>query len=148
MDTLASKGVTLDDVVVDMHDVTTSSPYTASQVRASGSITSEQLAAQLGSDWSVRTDGDALVATWHGFITVDARLVPTVTDGKLALTLASVSALGVSIDGSQVPSAVTDRINALAASLTALPLGLTLDSVTVTGTGVDVVAKGTGVVLD
>ena len=57
------------------------------------------------------------------------------------------SALGVSIDGSQVPSAVTDRIDALASSLTALPLGLTLDSVKVTPSGVDVAAEGAHVVL-
>ena len=73
--------------------------------------------------------------------------MPAVSGGKLTLSLASVSALGVSIDGSQVPSAVTDRIDALASSLTALPLGLTLDSVKVTPSGVDVVAEGTHVVL-
>jgi hypothetical protein len=145
--TLPSTGATLDDVIVDLHDVTTSTPYTADRVQATASITSQQLATQLGSDWTVRTSGDAVVATWHGFITVDARLVPSVSAGKLTLTLASVSALGVSIDGSQVPSAVTDRIDALTSSLTALPLGLTLDSVKVTAAGVDVVAEGTHVVL-
>ena len=145
--TLPSQGVTLDDVIVDVHDVTTSTPYTAGRVQATASIPSEQLARQLGTDWTVRTDGDAIVATWHGFITVDARLTPSVSDGKLTLTLASVSALGVSIDGSQVPSVVNERINALAGSLTALPLGLSLDTVRVTSTGVDVVAEGRDVVL-
>ena len=74
--TLPSKGVTLDDVIVDVHDVTTSTPYTAGRVQATASIPTDQLASQLGTDWTVRTDGDALVATWHGFLTVDARLVP------------------------------------------------------------------------
>jgi hypothetical protein len=147
MRTLPTGGVRLDDVVVDVHDVTTSTPYTAARVRATASVSTAELSKQLGSDWTLRTDGDALVATWNGFLKVDARIVPSVADGKLTLRLASVTALGVSIDGSQVPSAVTERIDALASSLEALPLGLSLTSVQVTPAGIDVVADGSQVVL-
>ena len=145
--TLPSSGVRLDDVIVDVHDVTTSTPYTAARVQATATISTAELSKQLGSDWTLRTDGDALVATWNGFLKVDARIAPSVSDGKLTLRLASVSALGVSIDGSQVPAAVTDRINALASSVAALPLGLTLTSVQVTPAGIDLVADGSQVVL-
>ena len=56
--------------------------------------------------------------------------------------------LGVSVDGSVVPSAVTDRIAAVAASVGRLPFGLTPSSVTVTPDGVRLVASGSNVDLE
>jgi LmeA-like phospholipid-binding len=147
MATLPSDGVTLRDVVVDLEHVTTSQPRTARSVEAHASISAADLQAKLGGGWTLRPDGDALVASTGGLLSAQARIVPAVRDGKLALDLASVTILGVTVDGSQVPSAVTDRINELASSVGELPLGLHLTSVQVTPDGVDLVANGTDVVL-
>ena len=51
-------------------------------------------------------DGDALAVTWTGGLQLAALIVPSVRDGKLVLDLASVTILGVSVDGSLVPLAI------------------------------------------
>jgi len=142
------KGLVLESVVADLYDVTTSAPRTAARVVAHADIATSELQKQLGDAWTITPDGDAFAVRWSGPLPVTARVVPTVRDGKLALDLDSVTVLGVSVDGSSVPAVVTDRINALAASVGALPLGLTPTSVTVTPTGARVVATGTDVDLE
>lgn len=142
------KGLVLQTVVAELYDVTTSTPRTAARVVARADIATAELQKQLGDAWTITPDGDAFAVRWSGPLPVTARVVPTVRDGKLALDLASVSVLGVSVEGSAVPTAVTDRINALAASVGALPLGLTPTSVSVTPAGAQVVATGTDVDLE
>ena len=80
-------------------------------------------------------------------LSIEARVIATVKDGALALGLDRVTILGVQVDGSSVPSALTDRLNALVASVGDLPLGLTLSSVEVTPAGVTVHAEGSDVPL-
>ena len=144
----SGKGLRIEKVVADLYDVSTTSPRTAARVVADADITTAELQKQLGDAWTVTPDGGALAVRWSGPLPVTARVVPTVRDGALALDLDSVTVLGVSVDGASVPSAVTDRISALAGSVGALPLGLTPTSVTVTPDGVRLVASGTHVDLE
>ncbi len=144
----AGRGITLGTLVVDLYGVATASPRTADRVRAVASVSTATLQAQLGDSWTVRPDGDTLAVTWRGPLPVEARVTPVVREGHLALDLASITILGVSVDGSSVPAAVTDQLTALAGSIGALPLGLTVASVAVTRAGVDLVATGTHVVLE
>lgn len=148
-DEVPASGVTLHDVVVELRGVSTTSPRTAQTVDATASLTTAQLQARLGDGWTVTTDGDALVASTQalGVLSVEARVVPAVRDGKLALDLDRVTVLGVEVSGDSVPSAVTERINALVSSVGGLPLGLSLTDATVTPTGVTLSASGTDVVL-
>jgi hypothetical protein len=144
---LPASGLTLRDVVVDLYGVSTSSPRTASTVGASAGLTTAQLQSKLGDGWKVTTDGDGLVATSAGLLSIEARVIPTVKAGRLALDLDWVKILGVQVDGSRVPAALTDRLDALVASIGDLPLGLALRSVEVTPGGVTVHATGSDVVL-
>jgi hypothetical protein len=144
-----AQGITLDDVVVELYGVSTSSPRTADSVTATAGVSTEQLQAKLGDGWTVKVDGDGLVASTQalGLLSVEARVVPTVKDGRLALDLDRVSVLGVDVSGDAIPSAVHERIDALVGSLGELPLGLSLTDVQVTPAGVTLVASGTGVAL-
>lgn len=144
-----AQGVTLDDVTVELYGVSTSSPRTADSVQATASVTTQQLQARLGNGWTVKVDGDALVASTSalGLLSVEARVVPAVTDGRLRLDLDRVSVLGVDVSGDAVPAAVRERIDSLVGSLGALPLGLSLTDATVTPTGVTLVASGSDVAL-
>jgi hypothetical protein len=144
---LPASGLTLRDVVVDLYGVSTSSPRTATNVGASATLTTAQLQSKLGDGWKVTTDGDGLVATSAGLLSIEARVIPTVKAGRLALDLDWVKILGVQVDGSRVPAALTDRLDALVASIGDLPLGLALRSVEVTPGGVTVHATGSDVVL-
>jgi hypothetical protein len=141
-------GPTIDTVVADLYGVSTSSPRTAQRVVAQADIGTAELQRLLGDSWSIAPDGDALAVRWTGGLPLTARLVPAVRDGRIALDLASVSVLGVQVDGSAVPAAVTDRINDLAASVGRLPLGLTPTAVSVTPQGVRLTASGTDVDLE
>ena len=148
-DQVPASGLTLDDLTVELYGVSTTSPRTADRVDATASVSTEQLQAKLGSDWTVKVDGDALVASTQalGLLPVDARVVPTVRGGKLALDLDTVKVVGVEVQGDSVPSAVHERIDALVSSVGALPLGLTLTGVDVTPAGVTLQASGTDVAL-
>lgn len=148
-DQVPASGLTLDDLTVELYGVSTTSPRTADRVDATASVSTEQLQAKLGSDWTVKVDGDALVASTQalGLLPVEARVVPTVRDGKLALDLDKVSVVGVEVQGDSVPNAVHERIDALVSSVGALPLGLTLTGVDVTPAGVTLQASGTDVAL-
>ncbi len=148
-DQVPASGVTLDDVVVELHGVSTTSPRTADRVDATASVSTEQLQARLGTDWTVTVDGDALVASTKalGLLSVEARVVPAVRDGELALDLDRVSVLGVDVSGDSIPAAVHERIDALVSSVGGLPLGLSLTDADVTPTGVTLHASGTDVAL-
>jgi hypothetical protein len=147
-DVPAGSGLTLDSVVVELYGVSTSSPRTAERVEAVATLGDDALAAKLGDGWKVRGDGSSLVVSSTGGHAVEARVTPTVTGGKVGFTLESVSILGVTINGDSVPQFVKDRIDALAGSLGPLPLGLTLTSVTVTPSGVELRATGSAVSLE
>lgn len=144
----SGSGPAIDSAVVDLYDVTTSSPRTAGRVEARAEVTTAELQKSLGDTWRIRPDGDAFAVEWTGGLPVRARVVPVVRDGKLALDLESVTVLGVRVGGSSVPAAVTEQMSALAASVGALPLGLEPTAVTVTPRGVELVATGTDVNLE
>ena len=146
--TLPANGVVLDDVIVDVTQVTTTAPYRAQDVEATASIPTAALQSKLGDGWSLRTDGTAIVASLTSIPGAQARIVPSVNSGALALTLDSVTIFGAQIDGSLVPKAVTDKLDELARSVAGLPFGLTLASVKVTPAGVDLVATGHDVTLE
>lgn len=142
-------GLTLDDVTVELYGVSTGSPRTADSVDVTASVSTAQLQAKLGDGWTLRADGDGLVASTQalGLLPVEARVVPTVKDGKLGLDLDKVTVLGAEVSGDSVPSAVHQRIDALVGSVGDLPLGLTLTGAQVTPTGVTLHATGTDVPL-
>ena len=141
----SGSGPTIDSVVADLYGVSTSSPRTAQRVEAQADVSTAELQRLLGDSWSIAPDGDALAVRWTGGLPLEARVVPSIRDGRVALDLESVTVLGVHVDGSAVPAAVTDRINALAGSVGRLPLGLTPTAVSVTPTGVRLGASGTDV---
>ena len=145
--TVPASGVELHDVVVDLYDVTTSAPRSARRVTAQALVPTSALEAKVGQGWTVTTDGDGLVASSAGLLGLQARVVPTVRAGKLAVDVDWVKVLGVQVDGSSVPQAVTDRLDALVGSVTGLPLGLTLSQVMVVPGGVEITATGTDVPL-
>jgi hypothetical protein len=144
----SGSGPTIESAVVELYDVSTSSPRTAARVAVTAEITTAELQRVLGDAWRIEPDGDAFAVEWTGGLPVRARVVPVVRDGKLALDLESVTVLGVRVDGSAVPAAVTDQLAALAGSVGTLPLGLVPASVTVTPRGVELVATGTDVDLE
>ena len=142
-----ASGVSLQDVVVDLYGVTTTAPRSAQRVTATALVPTSALQAKVGDGWTVTTDGDALLASSSGLLGLQARVVPTVRDNKLAIDIDWVKVLGAQVDGSSVPQAVTDRLDALVGSVAALPLGLTLSAVTVVPGGVQITATGTDVPL-
>jgi hypothetical protein len=147
-DLATGSGPTISAAVVDLYDVSTTSPRTAKRVEATADITTAELQKALGDAWTIAPDGRAFAVEWTGGLALEARIVPAITDGRLSLGLESVTILGVSVDGSLVPAAVTDRINAVAASVGELPFGLTPTAVTVTPDGVRIAASGTDVDLE
>ncbi len=124
------------------------SPRTAQRVEVRAEVSTAELQKVLGDAWRLRPDGDAFAVAWTGGLPVEARVVPGVREGKLVLDLESVTVLGVHVEGSSVPTAVTDQIASLASSVGRLPLGLTPTSVAVTPDGVELVATGTDVDLE
>jgi hypothetical protein len=147
-DLATGTGPTLGHVVVELEDVSTSSPRSAQRVEAMADLSTAELQKALGDAWTITPDGDAFAVRWTGGLELAARIVPTIRDGKLALDLQSVTILGVSVDGSLVPDVVKDRVTDVAASVGDLPFGLVPSSVTVTPEGVRLVATGTDVDLE
>ena len=139
---------TLDSVVVDLYDVTTSSPRTASSVEATAVVPLAVLAEQLGDSWELAVDGDALTASFTGAVSASATVVPVVTDGRITLDLRTFSLLGLEVSGDNVPDFVTEALNDMVGSVGDLPFGLTPTEVTVIPTGVQVRAEGTAVPLE
>jgi hypothetical protein len=141
-------GLTLDSVVVDLRHVSTTSPRTAGTVHAEADVSDAALSAKLGDGWDFASDGDVLVISSTGSLPVSAHVTPNVDGGMIGFHLDSVSVLGLTVSGDSIPSSLTDRVTALAGQIGQLPLGLAVESVSVTSTGVHVVASGTDVVLE
>ena len=143
-----SAGLVLDVVDVELRDVATAAPYLARTVTARALVTMAALETRLGAGWAVRASGRDLIVTGTGLLPVTVRVTPRVQSGRLVLTLASVSRLGVEVEGANIPRAVTDRVAALADSVGTLPLGLALDSVEVGSRGVTLTASGADISLE
>jgi len=148
LDGVEAGGVPIDSLVVDVYDVATTSPRRAGRVEAVATVSIETVQAQAGEGWDVAVDGEALLVTSTGLLPVQARLVPTVTDGSLGFDLASVRIFGVTVDGDAVPDEVAAAVAGLDADLSDLPLGLEPTSVVVTPEGVVLSAAGTAVDLE
>jgi hypothetical protein len=147
-DLATGSGPTIGSTVVELYDVSTTSPRSAQRVEATADISTAELQKALGESWTITPDGDAFAVRWTGGLQLAARIVPAVRDGKLALDLGSVTILGVSVDGSLVPDVVKERVAQVASSVGDLPLGLVPSSVAVTPQGVRLVATGTDVGLE
>jgi len=141
-------GMSLGDVVVDLTDVSTSSPRTAKTVTAHATLSTDQIQKMLGDAWKVTPHGDTLQIATTGALPITGTVQPVVEAGKLTLNLTGVTILGISVDPANIPSAIKDRLNGLTAGFGSLPLGLQLSNVTVTPAGVDITADGTNVTLD
>jgi hypothetical protein len=141
-----SAGVTLDDVVVELHDVSTAEPRVAATVDAQALVPLSSVQDKLGAGWTAKADGAALAVSSNS-LPVTVKVTPVVRDGAVRLTLDSVSLLGVEVSGSSVPAAVTDAVSAFLIPAADLPFGLALGTVTVVPDGVAVTATGSQVPL-
>lgn len=139
---------TLDSVVVDLYDVSTSSPRTARTVRATAEVPLAVLQAQLGDSWLIAVEGDALRADFAGALPISATVTPAVQGGAITLDLRTLSLAGVEVSGDQVPDFVEEALNRMVGSVGALPFGLAPTGTTVTPDGVMVTASGTDVSLE
>lgn len=147
-DVPATEKLTLDTVQVELYDVTTTSPRTAAKVDAVATLSPQALAAELGDTWKVSTADGALVISLASGLPAEARVVPTVRDGAIALDLQSVNVLGLEVSGDSIPAVVKDAVSGLAGSIGELPLGLVPQSIAVTPAGLELRATGTDVDLE
>ncbi len=148
VDVPATPQLRLETVEVQAYGVSTSTPRTAESVEATATLSTQSLQTLLGDPWAIQTEGDALVISVASGLPVEARVTPTVRDGAVTLDLTSVSVFGVEVSGSSIPQAVRDRVTSLAGSIGELPFGLVPQSITVTPTGIELVASGVDVDLD
>ncbi|MFN8167804.1 MAG: DUF2993 domain-containing protein [Candidatus Nanopelagicales bacterium] len=147
-DVPATEKLTLDTVQVELYDVTTTSPRTAAKVDAVATLGPQALAAELGDAWKVSTADGALVISLASGLPAEARIVPTVRDGAIALDLQSVNVLGIEVSGDSIPDVVKNAVSGLAGSIGKLPLGLEPQSIAVTPAGLELRATGTDVDLE
>lgn len=147
-DVPATEKLTLDSVTVEAYGVSTSSPRTARSVEAVATLSPQALAAELGDTWKVSSADGALVISLASGLPAEARIVPTVRDGAIALDLRSVNVLGLEVSGDSIPAVVKDAVSGLAGSIGELPLGLQPQSVEVTPAGLVLTATGTDVDLE
>ncbi|HUX71105.1 MAG TPA: DUF2993 domain-containing protein, partial [Cellulomonadaceae bacterium] len=102
-------GVSVSDVDIDAHGVSTQSPYVVQHalVRATLSPATVRalVAARTGLDLDLRTDGDTLIGTVGVLgLPVSATLRPQVTDGQIHLTLVALTLAGVAVPASSLPA--------------------------------------------
>jgi hypothetical protein len=138
---------TLDAVVVDLYDVSTSAPRTAGTVRATADVPLSTLQGQLGDSWQLSVQEDALKAEFAGALPISATVTPVVADGAITLDLRTLALAGVEVSGDSVPDFVKEALNRMVGSVGELPFGLTPSTATVTPGGVTVTATGTNVPL-
>ena len=141
-------GLALDDVNVDLVDVTTSSPRTAKTITAQAMLSTTQIQKLLGDAWKVTPQGDALQISTSGALPITGTVQPVVQSGLLTLNLTDVTVLGIHVDPANIPAVIKDRLNGLTAGFGKLPLGLHLSGVTVVPSGVNITAAGSNVNLE
>lgn len=141
-------GLALDDVKIDLVDVTTSSPRTAKTITAQALLSTTQIQKLLGDAWKVTPQGDALQISTSGALPITGTVQPVVQSGQLTLNLTDVTVLGIHVDPANIPAVIKDRLNGLTAGFGKLPLGLHLSGVTVVPSGVSITAAGTNVNLE
>jgi hypothetical protein len=151
-DGLVAGGTTLLDVDATATGVTTSEPYTAGRVELTGTVPTATLQEVVEDrtelDAELATDGGEVVASGSVLgLRVAANLAPVVVEGRLELSVTSVSIGGVSVDVEDLPGALEDRLRGIEVPLDGLPDGLTLTGVQVVATGARVTATGTDLAL-
>ena len=144
-DVTVPDGVPIENLVVDVYDVPTSSPRVAGRVEAVATVSLAAIQDQAGSDWVVEVEDSGLLVSSTGVLPVQVRLVPTLSDGTLGFDLDRVRLFGISVDGDSIPDQLVDAVADLDADLSDLPLGLEPTAVEVTPEGVVLTAAGTDV---
>jgi len=142
------EGIRLDDVQAVLHGVSTGTPRTVEGLELRGSLDPASLGTLLPPGVTATGDGDRLrLATDLAGVSLQATVAPRAAGRAVALDLQGLTAGGVRIDPSALPFGLGDLLAGLSIPLDALPAGVELSSVTVSGGRVLVVAEGSGLVL-
>ena len=152
LDGAALGGVSVSDVDVDAHGVSTRSPYVVQHalVRATLSLATVRalVATRTGLDLDLRTDGDTLVGTAAVLgLPVSATLRPQVTGGQIHLTPVALTLAGVAVPASRLPAGLATALGALVIPVDGLPAGVTVTDTAVVAGGVRATLTGSGVAL-
>ncbi len=145
-------GVSVSDVDVDAHGVSTRAPYVVRQalVRATLSPATVRalVVARTGLDLDLRTSGDTLVgATAVLGVPASVTLRPHVVDGQIRLGLVALSLGGVAVPAESLPAGLSAVLGALVIPVDGLPTGVTVTDTSVVTGGVRITLTGTGVEL-
>ncbi len=145
-------GVSVSDVDVDAHGVSTRPPYVVQHARVLATLSPATVralvVARTGLDLDLRTRGDTLVGTTSVLgVPASATLRPQVTDGQIRLELVALTLAGVAVPVGSLPTELATALGALVIAVDGLPAGVTVtDTAVVTG-GVRATLIGTGVAL-
>lgn len=151
-DGLVLEGTDLVGVDATASGVSTAAPYTASDVRLTGTVPTASLERLVHEhsevDAALAVDGEELVASGSVLgLELSARLAPAVDAGALEVGVTAVSIGGVTVDVEDLPGRLEDRLRDIPVPLDGLPEGITLSDVQVVADGVRVTAVGQDVSL-
>lgn len=142
-------GLRLEDVVVRLHGVGTTSPYTAETAELTALVTPDAAEAVLGLaglDLGVR-DGQLIATTSVLGLPLDVAMSARAEGHEVIVDVEAFVLGGFRVDSSELPADLTAQLQGLRIAITGLPTTMELTGVTVVDDGLRLEAAGTDLAL-
>ena len=144
--------LTVVDVHLVAHDVSTTTPTSAASVDVAGVVPTATVqrfvAEQSGLDVTVAVKDGAMRASGSVLgLELGMSLAPRVDGGRLLVDVVAVDLAGAQVGIDQLPDQLRQRLTGLALPVTGLPQGLAVTDARVVATGVKLTVTGADVVL-
>lgn len=137
-------GLRLDDVAVDLSQVLTESPYTASRAVLTATTTPDAVEDVLAVDLDLAVrDGLLVAGTTVAGLPLDVVLEARAAGREVVIDITGLVLAGVSVSAGDLPADVTAALQGLRFGLDGLPVGMTLTEVSVLGDALLLRAEGT-----
>ena len=144
-------GLTVTDVTADLRGASLEAPYRVRDVTVEATVptaTVQQVVDERTS-LDVGVEGDALRATGDVLgLEIGASLVPRVQDGRLLVDVEEVTLGAATVDVTDLPGGLADRLQGVEVPVEGLPEGVRLTGATVVPQGIRITAAGTDVALE
>jgi len=149
---LTLDALTVVDVHLVAHDVTTTTPTRAATVEVVGVVPTEtvqrSVAEQSGLDVTVAVTNGALRASGSVLgLELGLSLAPRVESGRLLMDVVAVDLAGAQVAVDQLPDQLRQQLTGYELPVTGLPAGLAVADARVVASGVELTVSGTDVVL-
>lgn len=143
------EGLTLQDIDVQLHGVTTEMPYRARDAEMTAFISLESIQGALPVDAELSIEDQQLVSSFSIFgLPLNVAFTPRADGRAIAVDVETLRFAGVTVEAQDLPQGVVDQLQGLSVPVEGLPEGVEISDLELLDDGANLTAEGSDVVLE